>query len=395
MRTSILKTLTALFICFALSLGSLFTPQDAQAQTDYPDLLVITTGGGGNPAVLRYDWLTMASLGSFVPAGSGGLNSPFGMVFGPDENLYVASYGTSRILRYERKTGAFLGAFVTSGSGGLTSPRSLAFGPDGNLYVSSETCCSPSTWSILEYDGQSGAFLGVFVPNGSGGLSYTDSLLFGPDGNLYAFTTNMPRIVRYDGQTGAFLGVFVDSFPCGSNCGPSQPFSMTFGLDGKLLVPVERFASPDNEGAVLRYDGQTGAFLDVFVPFGSGGLHYPSNLTIGPDRNIYVSSHKETMTESPRNGAVRRYDGQTGDFLSLAVPPGFGGIRDAGAIVFMPVGAFGCVQLANQPLAGVAVDLKQPGKDGRQTTTTDLNGCYSFRSTTPSKGTITIALPER
>jgi len=394
MRTSIRNTLIALCVCFTLSLGSLFTPQDAQAQTDYPDLLVITRGGSGNDAVLRYDWLTMASLGSFVPAGSGGLSLAHRMVFGPDENLYVASYGTSEVLRYERQTGVFLGAFVTSGSGGLTSPRSLAFGPDGNLYVSSETCCWPSTWSILKYDGQSGAFLGVFVPNGSGGLSYTDSLLFGPDGNLYAFTTNTPRIVRYDGQTGAFLGVFVGSFPCES-CFPSQPFSMVFGLDGKLLVLVERSAFPNNEGAVLRYDGQTGAFLDVFVPFGSGGLHYPSNLTMGPDRNIYVSSHQETIPESPRKGAVRRYDGQTGDFLSLAVPPGFGGLGDAGTIVFMPVGAFGCVQLANQPLAGVAVDLKQPGKDGRRTTTTDLNGCYSFRSTTPSKGTITIALPER
>ncbi len=41
---------------------------------------------------------------------------------------------------------------------------------------------------------------------------------------------------------------------------------------------------------MLRYDGSTGAFLDVFVPAGSGGLDGPLNATFGPDGNLYVGS---------------------------------------------------------------------------------------------------------
>ncbi|HLX06756.1 MAG TPA: hypothetical protein VKY89_02720, partial [Thermoanaerobaculia bacterium] len=57
-------------------------------------------------------------------------------------------------------------------------------------------------------DGNTGAFLGVFVAKGSGGLNGAYGLAFGPDGNLYvnSFTSN--QVLRYDGNTGAFLGVF-------------------------------------------------------------------------------------------------------------------------------------------------------------------------------------------
>jgi DNA-binding beta-propeller fold protein YncE len=59
------------------------------------------------------------------------------MVFGPDgHHLYVSSYETDEVLRYDT-TGAFIDAFVSSGSGGLDNPEGLIFGPDGNLYVSS------------------------------------------------------------------------------------------------------------------------------------------------------------------------------------------------------------------------------------------------------------------
>ncbi len=77
------------------------------------------------------------------------------------------------MLRYDGKTGAFLGAFVPKGSGGLRGPYSIAFGPDGNLYVNSF-----STNQVLRYDARSGAFLGVFASgNGLLGPTY---LVFSP-----------------------------------------------------------------------------------------------------------------------------------------------------------------------------------------------------------------------
>jgi hypothetical protein len=109
----------------------------------------------------------------FVPSHSGGLLDNYGKpTFGPDGNLYIGSYGTNNVLRYDGSTGAFLGAFVPAGSGGLSLPEGLAFGPDGNLYVVSQ-----GTDNILRYDGSSGAFLGVF--SGPGGtLSYANYLTY-------------------------------------------------------------------------------------------------------------------------------------------------------------------------------------------------------------------------
>src|SRR5207249_6191735 len=93
---------------------------------------------------------------------------------------YIASQATHRILRFSGSTGAFLDEFVTAGSGDLDAPSGLVFGPDGNLYVGSTT-----RNTILRFDGTSGAFIDVFVPAGRGGLTVPVGLAFGPDGNLY------------------------------------------------------------------------------------------------------------------------------------------------------------------------------------------------------------------
>jgi DNA-binding beta-propeller fold protein YncE len=142
----------------------------------------------------------------FIYAGSGGLNEPVGAVYGPDGNLYVASFGSNSILRYNPMTGAFLSTFVSSGSGGLTSPTGLFFGSDGKLYVVSQ-----GNNSVLRYNGTTGAFLDTFVTSGSGGLSQAQRAAFGTDGDLYVSSGNTNSILRYNGSTGAFLNAFVSA----------------------------------------------------------------------------------------------------------------------------------------------------------------------------------------
>ena len=46
------------------------------------------------------------------------------------------------------------------------------------------------------------------APN-SGGLTTPVGLTFGPDGDLYAASAGTGEILRYDGESGAFLGAFV------------------------------------------------------------------------------------------------------------------------------------------------------------------------------------------
>lgn len=57
---------------------------------------------------------------------TGGLSSPHGLAFGPDGNLYVASFDTHQVLRYDSISGDFIDVFVASGNG-LSGPIALLF----------------------------------------------------------------------------------------------------------------------------------------------------------------------------------------------------------------------------------------------------------------------------
>jgi len=225
-------------------------------------------------------------------------------------NLLVASTGTHEILRYDGQTGAFIDVFASGG--GLSNPKYMAMGPDGDLYVSNNTF---PVDSVLHYDGVTGEFLSVFT---SEGVHTPQGLDFGPDGNLYvaigSSVATSGRINRYDGQTGAFIDLFVD-FPAPGNL--LAPFDLVFGPDDNLYVSLG-FAGAND---IRRYDGQTGAFIDVFVDT-AGSRHI-----FGPDGNLYLSG----------GSVVVRYDGQTGDFIDTFVNGG-GGLEFASGLAFGPDG---------------------------------------------------------
>ena len=253
-----------------------------------------------------------------MPAGSGGLNYPYSLIFGPDGNLYVSNRLTSQISRYDGQTGTFIDAFVPAGSGGLVDPTGLVFGPDGNLYVSSASQIFAGSEQVLRYDGKTGAFIDAFVPAGSGGLVDPVSLVFGPDSNLYVSSFATRQVLRYNGKTGAFIDAFV---PAGSG-GLVRPTGLVFGPDSNLYV------SGRDNNAVLRYNGQTGVFIDAFVPPGSGGLYGPHDLAFGPDGNLYVSSEFSKQ--------ILRYDGKTGAFIDAFVPAGSGVLNGSTGLAFTP-----------------------------------------------------------
>ncbi len=119
--------------------------------------------GQESDRVLKYDETTGAFLGDLIEA-SEGFDGPGGITVGPDGLLYVGSTGLSEIRRYDVLNGTWE-TFVEPGSGGLHLPVGFAFGPDGHLYTTSLL-----TAQVLAFDGQTGAFRGVLVPAGLGGL---------------------------------------------------------------------------------------------------------------------------------------------------------------------------------------------------------------------------------
>jgi glucose/arabinose dehydrogenase len=183
--------------------------------------------------VQRHERATGNFIDQFVPPGSGGLSAANDLLFGPDGHLYVASDSTNEVMRYNGATGAPLGtgtcvagnpaAFVCAGSGGLDQPRGLAFGPDGYLYVGGQF-----TNQVKRYDGTTGVFIDTFASGG--GLNNTEDLTFGPDGHLYVSSRGTSQVLRFNGITGAFMDVFA------SGGGLAQPIGLVFGLDGHLYV---------------------------------------------------------------------------------------------------------------------------------------------------------------
>ena len=101
-------------------------------------------------------------------------------------------------------------------------------------------------------------------------------MTFGPDGNLYVANFKANNISRFNGKTGAFIDTFV---PDGSG-GLNDPVKPIFGTDGNLYV------SGLNSNNVLRYDGKTGAFIDTFVAVGTGGLNGAGFLAFTEDTTV-------------------------------------------------------------------------------------------------------------
>jgi hypothetical protein len=300
--------------------------------------------------VLRYDESTGAFVNEFVPHKSGELTQPEGLIVGPDHNLYVSSglySGVPAVLRYNGTTGTFMDSFATGGP--LNSPRALLFGPDGNLYVG-DGLDSTSGW-VDRFNGQTGVFMNQFVSPSSGGLINPIGMVFGPDGkddgklDLYVASARNSNVLRYDGSTGAFLGEFV---PAGSG-GLSHALGITIGPDGDLYVAsggYDHNGKITDHSAVLRFQGPSGpnpgGFIDAFVPHGSGGLLIPLGIVFGPDGNsdghqdLYVNSQLFVGSFGGKNSSntVLRYDGVTGAFIDTFVTTDSGGLRSPGIMAF-------------------------------------------------------------
>src|SRR5262249_46090344 len=134
--------------------------------------------------------------------------------------------------------------------------------------------------NVLRYDAATGAFVDEFIPHRDGRLNQPWGIVIGPhDHDVYVSTGHfqgsgqIKAVLRYDGDTGAFRDEFVQSGQM------PIPAAVIFGPDGNLYVS-DSFAP--HQGRIARFDGITGAYIDDFVARGSDGLSHPVNQVFGP-----------------------------------------------------------------------------------------------------------------
>lgn len=161
---------------------------------------------------------------------------------------------------------------------------------DGEDTTSDTESGDPQAWvlvgntrndDVIRVDAQTGEPSGL-VAMGAGGLFHPDTLLL-REGMLYAASGDTPEtsaILRFDAQSGDF----VDAFAEGG--GMYRPYGFAFGDDGMLYVAS--FLSDE----LLRFDGTTGDFVDVFATGDGmpGGLNGPNAIAFGPDGGLYIST---------------------------------------------------------------------------------------------------------
>jgi len=170
------------------------------------------------------------------------------------------------------------------GAGAVIMPVSTTeFSTSSPAAVGKLLAVSSDSDNILTYDVATGVYDGEFteVFSSISTDTFPTFMIIGPDGNLYVSSFLTGEILRYNADSGAFIDVFVTAF-LGGLIGPD---GLAFGPDGNLYVASQLTHE------VLRYHGTTGAFLDSYVTTGLGGLSFPTGIAFRSiDGHLFVSS---------------------------------------------------------------------------------------------------------
>jgi WD40 repeat protein len=130
-RTKFPKHCVTLFACCFVGLWALSSPCLA-------DDLFVGNFFGSDSKILEYNATTGAFIGQFGPANS----FPLGAAFGPDGNFYATNSNIDVVLKQNGTTGAFISNFASVGDA-----AGLVFGPNNNLFVVSSS--DPGSLTVL------------------------------------------------------------------------------------------------------------------------------------------------------------------------------------------------------------------------------------------------------
>ena len=201
------------------------------------------------------------------------------------------------------------GLLIRSVAAGVTAFMILvigwANGALADLFVS-----AAGSNAVARFD-DSGNYLGNFVAPNSGGLTDPQGIAFGPDGNLYVSShvvaTGQSAVLRFNGSTGAFIDVFAQL--------PSMVWPAEINFRGGHLYVSDFSTGPTSR--VSRFD-LNGNFVD----------HFATGI-LGADGQSWNSSG-DLLVSSFFDSTIKRYDSAgvfQGNFVS-GFSGGLGGPLD-------------------------------------------------------------------
>lgn len=259
--------------------GHLQLPQDVEIS----ETGRIFVSSGRDDRIAEFD-RTGAFVGDFVPAGGGGLSFPTGLLIHDNGNLLVSSRDTNSVIEYDLATGAKVRDFVASAGGGLLSPFGLAQGRGGNIFVAG------ADNQVREYDGDTGAFLGIFVSAAdNGGLGDPRCIAFKRDGHLLVAGYASDAVHEYDG-TGAYLRVFHDGGTVygawGVDVTPNGNVMLTRDFEGVVSETGQPTAGTAPLHAsttrIYEYNARTGWHLRSYLLGDDTGFYSPTGFDFMP-----------------------------------------------------------------------------------------------------------------
>jgi glucose/arabinose dehydrogenase len=198
--------------------------------------------------------------------------------------------------------------------------NTLVFGPDNELYVVGGGL-GYNPWEIARYDSATGALIGTFA-SGSTANQFRD-LIFHTDGYLYVASISTDEVLRFNGTSGEFVDVFVKA---NNNGGIDAPDGLAFGPDANSDGIPELYVTGWLSHSVVRYDGASGQPLGTYIPPSSGGLTSPFDIEFNGGF-AYVTSAGTHQ--------ILKYNATSGAFVDVAASGGIDYPRD---VAFGPDG---------------------------------------------------------
>jgi hypothetical protein len=275
------------------------------------DLLIANVGTN---SILRYNEASN-TLSTFTSGDGGALSVPHGMTYGPDGNLYVSSLGTGSILEYNGQTGVFMGTLVphTVGNQTLQYPNGIAFDPNNphSLYIASYYDNAIERYDTVAHT------LTVYatLPTTAGTLAHTQGptgLVFGSDGNLYvndSTQANGSQIREYNVSTGDTVGRSIISGTSDTVTHLNAPAQLAFGPSNgaspPLLIDTSFYQNTVNSYKLSYQGGQiVGSFIHQLAGVSPGGLNEPGGVAYDPTtgRVIITNYLGNTLVSANING---------------------------------------------------------------------------------------------